>query len=150
ALVFIHGLADSIPSFAMPMALLQREFRCICYNQPTGRNDSARLRPYRPDHLVDDLLALLDHLGLSQAYLLGHSFGSTVAMRALHRAPERFPSGILLCGFAERRLAWREFLMAWTLRVAPGTVAWLPFRERVFEECHRSCFADLEAERWKD
>jgi pimeloyl-ACP methyl ester carboxylesterase len=148
ALIFIHGLADSIPSFAMPMSFLCHEFRCISYNQPNGRSDGARLWGYGADMLVEDLCSLMDHLEISQAYLVGHSFGSTIATRALHARPDRFPRAILLCGFAERRLTMRELLLCWLFRLSPGTLQGLPFRQKFFEECHHCCFDGLEPERW--
>ena len=149
ALIFLHGLADNIHAFTLPMAALAREFRCICYNQPSGCGDGARLWDYGHDLLVDDLIALMDHLHISQAYLAGHSFGSTIALRALHAHPERFPRGMLLCGFAQRRLKWGELLLACGFRFCPGTVQLLPFRKHMFEECHREHFHALEPERWQ-
>jgi pimeloyl-ACP methyl ester carboxylesterase len=130
------------------MALLSREFRCICYNQPNGHGDGARLWGYRQEDLLDDLLALMDHLRISQAYLAGHSFGSTIALRALHEHPDRFPRAMLVCGFAQRRLTWGERFLSYALRFSPGTVQILFFRRRMFEDCHRDCFGGLEPQRW--
>src|SRR5207249_9209613 len=113
-------------SFIMPMARLTEHFRCIAYDLPTGRGDGARLRRYVHADLLDDLLALLDHLQLPQAYLFGSSFGATITLAALHKGPDRFPRAVLQGGFAYRPLARAEVLLArlarrwgWPLRTFP-------------------------------
>ncbi len=87
ALVFIPGLCDDQLSFVLPIARLKEHFRCIAYNLPSGQGDGASLGRYRHADYVADLLALLDHLGESQAYLFGSSFGSTITLGALRAAP---------------------------------------------------------------
>ncbi|HEX3315900.1 MAG TPA: alpha/beta hydrolase, partial [Gemmataceae bacterium] len=79
ALVFIHGLADCSASFVLPMSRLAEKFCCISYDLPNGAGDGAALANYRPDLLVDDLVALCDHLHLETAVPIGVSFGSTIA-----------------------------------------------------------------------
>ena len=44
---------------------------------------------YRCDRLVDDVLALQDHLGLASADVLGHSAGANVAVQYALRYPDR-------------------------------------------------------------
>ena len=62
---------------------------------------------------------------------IGFSFGSTIALKALHRQPGRFPRATVQGGFAYRHFAAAE---RWALRLGrlvPGTVARLPlFRRR--------------------
>ena len=51
--------------------------------------------PMMLEHVVDDLFALLDHLGIRSAMLCGLSMGGYVALRAVQREPARV-SGLLL------------------------------------------------------
>ena len=44
---------------------------------------------YRCDRLVDDVLALQDHLGLARAGVLGHSAGANIAVQYALRHPNR-------------------------------------------------------------
>jgi pimeloyl-ACP methyl ester carboxylesterase len=44
---------------------------------------------YRCDRLVDDVVALLDHLGLARADVLAHSAGASIAVQLAARQPER-------------------------------------------------------------
>src|SRR5262249_19248944 len=109
-LVIIHGMADAPRGFAMVMQQLAPRFTCIAYDLPNGRDDSATLGAYRHRHHADDLLALINHLKLERVSLLGSSFGTTVALAALARAPERFSKCVLKSAFARRPLKWYERL----------------------------------------
>ncbi len=93
-LLFIPGLCDEALSFVLPIARLKDHFRCIAFDLPSGLDDGARLGRYRHADHVADVLALLDHLAVKQAYLFGSSFGSTIALGALALKPERFPRGL--------------------------------------------------------
>jgi pimeloyl-ACP methyl ester carboxylesterase len=147
-LVLIHGLADRLTSFVPPMALLSRRFRCIAYNQPMGREDGARLADYTHDQLVADLFELLDHLDIRGAIVLGHSYGSTIALRALAVAPQRLARGVLVCGFARRPLARRERILAWLGQFLPGSLRHIPLRRQALEQAHAWAFEQHEPERW--
>src|SRR5262245_37091663 len=148
-LVFVHGVADTSRSFLLPIARLSAQFRCVAYDLPSGHGDRARLGRYTAELLVDDLLALLDHLGLSRAYLLGSSFGSTVALRALRAAPQRLPRAVLQGGLAYRPLRRAERFLAWLARRAPGPMTRVPKRERLLELVHRHAFEGRGAEVWR-
>lgn len=148
ALVFIPGLCDDALSFVMPSARLKEHFCCISFDLPSGRDDGARLGRYHHADYVADVLALLDHLEIRQAYLFGSSFGSTIALRAMALQPERFPRGILQGGFARRPLAWAEVLLASMGRYWPGNMAVLPFRNQLFKVAHEAPFLEREPEAW--
>ncbi|WP_225850009.1 alpha/beta fold hydrolase [Streptomyces sp. HPF1205] len=53
-------------------------------------------RGYDIDGLADDMLALLDALGLRRVGLVGHDWGAHVALRLCLRAPERFTGYLAL------------------------------------------------------
>ena len=72
----------------MTAALLADQFRCVAYDLPAGNGDSACLRKYTHADLVADSFAILDHAGAGQAYVLGSSFGSTIALAAMRAMPE--------------------------------------------------------------
>lgn len=148
-LVFIHGAGDIARSFVMPMSRLAAQFRCVAYNLPSGHGDGARLGRYRHEDLVEDLWALLDHLKIDRAYVLGSSFGSTIAVRAMRAKPARLPRGILQGGLARRPLRFAERLFAGIFRWSPGPTAKLPRRERILELVHQRPFADRPPEVWR-
>jgi proline iminopeptidase len=51
---------------------------------------------YRCDRLVDDVLALQDHLGLDRADVLGHSAGANIALQYALRHPDRLDRLVLV------------------------------------------------------
>jgi pimeloyl-ACP methyl ester carboxylesterase len=148
-LVFIHGLGDDALSFVLPIARLSEHFRCICYDQPKGGGDGSHLGRYHHADLVQDLIALVDHWQLPQAYLFGSSFGSTIALAAMHERPERFPRGVLHSGFARRPLAPAEEMLASWARYWPWNMSSLPMRETVMTQTHYPPFAARQPELWK-
>jgi pimeloyl-ACP methyl ester carboxylesterase len=148
-LLLIPGLSDDALSFVMVSALLAGQFRCIAYNPPAAGADGARLGRYRHADLVEDAFALLDHLGVRQSYVFGSSFGSTVALAALAREPERLPRGILQGGFARRRLAPVEVLLASFARYWPGRQGGMPLRRAVLHRVHHGPFAGREPDAWE-
>jgi len=147
-LVFVPGLSDSGLSFVQPIARLADHFRCIALDLPTGRGDGARLRNYRHDDLVKDLFGLLDHLKVSQSYIFGSSFGSTIALRAMHERPERLPRGILQGGFAWRPLAPAEVWLSRLVRYWSARMGSLPGRKKALRRSHFGPFVDRPPEVW--
>lgn len=148
-LIFIHGVSDVGKSFVFLASQLCQSFQCIGYNLPLGNEDGARLGSYRHEHLVHDLIALMDHLQLDEATVLGSSFGSTVALKALKNHPNRIKRGILQGGLAHRPLRAMERFACRVLRYMPGPTARLPRREKILTAVHRPPFAGRSEEYWK-
>jgi 3-oxoadipate enol-lactonase len=138
-LLFLHGLGDLACSYVPVISGLADSFRCIAYEQPTGRGDGAQLPRYTHADLVKDLFALLDELGVRQSYVFGSSFGSTIVLAAMRTHPERIPRGILAGGFAQRLLSPAEDLLARLARRLPGTMRLLPFRKLINKHVLGSC-----------
>jgi pimeloyl-ACP methyl ester carboxylesterase len=148
-IVMIPGIADDSLSFILVSALLAPHFRCIAYDLPTGAGDGARLGRIVHSDLVHDLFALLDHLEISQSYLLGSSFGGTIALAAMHANAPRFPRAILQGAFAYRPLSLAESLPARMARHWPGTIGFLPGRAAFLRKFHFAPFASRPPEVWE-
>jgi len=144
----IPGLADDALSFLFVSALLAPHFRCIAYNLPNGGSDGARLRRIAHPDLVQDLFALLDHLSIRQSYLLGSSFGGTIALAAMHANPEKFPRAVLQGAFAFRPLSVAESFLARLARYWPGKMRLLPGRSAILRWFHSDPFAARPPEVW--
>ena len=78
--------------------------------------------PYSIDDLADDLLALLDRLGVEKAHVVGLSLGGMTAMRLAARNPERVDRLAVLCTSAQLGPAQAWLDRAATVR-AEGTGA---------------------------
>src|SRR5277367_4379186 len=90
--VFSHGNLMNSQMWAPQVEALRGEFRCVVWDARLhGRTkDDGDLYTYWDS--ADDVLGLLDHLGVEQATLVGHSQGGFLSLRAALRAPERVKS----------------------------------------------------------
>jgi pimeloyl-ACP methyl ester carboxylesterase len=148
-LLFIHGVSDCSLSFVAPIARLSAHFRCIAYDLPNGRQDRAQLGRYRHTDLVADVWAFLDHLKVERSYVLGSSFGATVALQAMHDRPARLPRGVLQGGLAHRPLRRAELWLSRLGRYLPGKVARIPLREKVLRAVNGRQFTGRPPEVWR-
>jgi pimeloyl-ACP methyl ester carboxylesterase len=148
-LLLIHGAGDTSRSFLFLAAELSTRFRCIVYDLPSGHGDGANLWRYQPGHLTADALALLDSLQVDRCYVLGSSFGSTIALGLLHGWSSRFPRGIVQGGLVHRPLRRAERVLSWLGRFLPGSTARIPRRDRILARVHRAPFERQPADVWQ-
>jgi 3-oxoadipate enol-lactonase len=125
-LVLIHGLLDRAASFVPLVAHLSRSFRCLAYDLPEGAEDAAQMAKLTHDHLVLDLLRLIDQARWEQTSVVGYSLGGTIAMKALAQSPRRFLRAVFVSSFALRRLAPAERALATMTRRWRGRIGELP------------------------
>jgi 3-oxoadipate enol-lactonase len=83
------------------LAALQQRFRVVRYDTRGHGSSPVPNGPYGIDDLADDLVALLDRLGVERAHLVGLSLGGMTAMRVAGRNPERVDKLALLCTGAQ-------------------------------------------------
>jgi pimeloyl-ACP methyl ester carboxylesterase len=148
-LLFIHGIADTSGAYVLPIALLSSSFRCIAYDLPAGGQDGADLKRYTHLDLIEDLWALLDHVGAKQSYVFASAFGSMVALAAMKARPERLPRAILQAGMARKPLTTTERFRAWLMNHMPGTMGALPLRRWLLHRLHHGPFAEHPPENWE-
>lgn len=94
--VMIHGFPFNRATWSAQAAALGGEFRVLTWDlRGLGESGLGPL-PQPLEAYVDDLLGLMDALGIRQAGLVGLSMGGYIALRAVQRAPERFRA-LALC-----------------------------------------------------
>ncbi len=98
-IVASHGLTATHVGFAALAEQLGDDFRLITPDH-RGRGKSRDITgPWGLAAHVEDLVAILDHLGLAQAdVLVGHSMGGFVAAIAAATYPDRFSSVLMIDG----------------------------------------------------
>jgi lipase len=96
----VHGITASHVAWrAAVRALLERVDVCVLAPDLRGRGRSAELPPHtRFEAHVDDLIAVLDRLGVERAVLAGHSMGASVVARMAADRPERASAVVLVDG----------------------------------------------------
>lgn len=96
--VFLHGFPDHSLGWWKQIEALKNDYRVLAidlrgYNLSDKPEETGA---YHWPHLVDDLVAVLDHEGLSDATIVGHDWGGYVAWRAAMTVPARVRSlGVL-------------------------------------------------------
>jgi non-heme chloroperoxidase len=101
--VMLHGLTDSWHSFERVLPHLPGSIRALV---PTQRGHGDADRPasgYRTRDFAADVEAFLDALGIERAVIVGHSLGSTNALRFAVDCPHRLRGLILVGAFATYR-----------------------------------------------
>jgi 3-oxoadipate enol-lactonase len=100
-LVFINSLGSDLRIWQEVAPAFTERFRVILYDKRGHGLSDAPPAPYSIDDHTDDLLALLNHLGIGKASLVGLSVGGMVAQRMAVRAPDRVQSISLCCTAAK-------------------------------------------------
>lgn len=99
--VMSHSLACNVSMWDEQVALLKRSFRVLRFDtRGHGASDSPA-GAYTLDMLSDDLLGLLDGLGIDRTHYVGLSMGGMIGMTFALKHPGRF-SSLVLCDTTSR------------------------------------------------
>jgi pimeloyl-ACP methyl ester carboxylesterase len=94
--VFIHGFPFSHKMWEPQMRELPNNIHAIAYDVRGHGSGDVGDGQFTLELFVDDLIVLLDHLGIEKAILCGLSMGGYIALRAIERHPNRI-KGLVLC-----------------------------------------------------
>ena len=115
-IAFLNGIAMSIPHWKPVVEPLAGTFRCLCHDfrgqllSPQSGKPGAAIR--LEDH-VQDLRALLEHVGVKKVHLVGTSYGAEVGMLFAATFPERTMSLVVVDGVSELDPLLRVTAEAW-------------------------------------
>jgi pimeloyl-ACP methyl ester carboxylesterase len=91
--VLIHGLATNLAFWYLAIFwALRKDFRVLVYDLRGHGASDMPPRGYTSADMAADLDALLDHLQIRRAHLVGHSFGGAVALHYAVLHPMRVAS----------------------------------------------------------
>ncbi|HEX9842977.1 MAG TPA: alpha/beta hydrolase [bacterium] len=95
-LLFVHGLTQQSHAFDGAARRLRGRFRCLALDV-RGRGDSEWAAPesYTLAQYAQDVLALLDALGIAATDYVGTSMGGLTAMAIARKAPQRLRRVVL-------------------------------------------------------
>jgi pimeloyl-ACP methyl ester carboxylesterase len=96
-LVLAHGYCTSINLWKHQIPLLAQRYQVIAYDARGHGLSSAPAgqEHYTLSHLVEDIYALLRHLGITQAYIAGHSMGGATTAGFAARHPEMTKAALI-------------------------------------------------------
>ena len=97
AVLLIHGghIADAFLPL-MREAALADPYRLIRYRRRGFAGSDPHSGPFSIEQQAQDALALLKHLGVERAHLIGHSYGGAIAVQLAIEAPQVVHSLVLL------------------------------------------------------
>jgi 3-oxoadipate enol-lactonase len=99
--VLSNSLGATYQMWNPQVAALEERFRVVRYNTRGHGGSPVPDGPYSIDDLADDLVALLDRLGVGRAHLVGLSLGGMTALRVAARDSERVDRLAVLCTGAQ-------------------------------------------------
>lgn len=94
--VFVHGFPFDHTTWNPQLDEVGKHYRAVAYDVRGHGQSFVGDGQYTIEGHVDDLIALLDHLKISKAVIVGLSMGGYITLRALERNPERFKA-VVLC-----------------------------------------------------
>lgn len=89
ALVMIPGLGAGHESWFRQLPAFKKRFKVVTFDpRSIGRSDRPK-QPYGFRDLADDVIGLIDHLGIGMAHIFGQSLGGLVAQEVAIDYPDR-------------------------------------------------------------
>lgn len=96
-IVMIHGAQGDQSMFAGMAAAFSKNYRVLTFDQRgTGLSEKPDM-PYSIAMLADDTAALMDHLNIANAHIIGVSMGGMIAQEFALRHPRKVRSLVLGC-----------------------------------------------------
>lgn len=144
--VLSNSLGSTHRMWDAQIGALEDRFRLVRYDTRGHGGSPVPTGPYTIDDLADDVIVLLDRLGIERAHLVGLSLGGMTAMRVAARNPERVGRLAVLCtaAYLPPATAWQE--RAATVRAQGAGVVATAVVERWFTPEYLAAHPDIRAQ----
>ncbi len=110
-LLMIMGLGAPGEKWRHNFELLSKWFQCIVPdNRGSGQSDKPDVESYTTEEMSDDIIGIMDALGIKEAHVMGVSMGGAIAQHVALKAPERVKSLILTSTYASVSPAFEKAL----------------------------------------
>jgi pimeloyl-ACP methyl ester carboxylesterase len=112
--LMINGLSAPAANWALQVKALAAHFQVITFdNRGVGETDLPPEPVYTMAQLADDAAALLQHLKIARAHVVGASMGGTIAQELALRHPRLVRSLVLACTWAEADARFLHTIESW-------------------------------------
>jgi pimeloyl-ACP methyl ester carboxylesterase len=112
--LLINGLSAPAVTWALQAKALARHFQVVAFDtRGVGESDLPPEPVYTTGQMADDAAALLHHLKIGRAHVLGASMGGTIAQELAFRHPRLVRSLTLLCTWTEADARFLHTVEAW-------------------------------------
>jgi pimeloyl-ACP methyl ester carboxylesterase len=97
-IVFIHGICGDYRMWDSQLLFLSARYRAISYSRRSSRpnKNEGDIRGTDAETNSEDLLELFGELDLSNAHIVGHSYGGSIAAYFAYKHPEKVRSLVLI------------------------------------------------------
>jgi pimeloyl-ACP methyl ester carboxylesterase len=94
----LHGYTGNLRNWALQVPVLTREYRMVSIDhRGHGESDRpAEAAGYTLPQMADDAHDVLDHLGIDECILVGHSMGGAIAQHLVLAYPKRVRALVLI------------------------------------------------------
>lgn len=136
--ILLHGFPESWYSWRHQIEALAPNYHVIVPDQ-RGYNETENRPPYDTETLQRDILALMDHLGLKSAHVVGHDWGAAIAWLLAIYHPSKVRT-LTICNvphpvlFERGVRRPRQMVRSWYM--AAFQLPWLPERVLAMRNYH--------------
>jgi 3-oxoadipate enol-lactonase len=143
--LLVNGLGAPAVGWLLQVKDLSARYQVITLdNRGVGESEMPDLPAYPTALLADDAAALLDHLGVVRAHVVGASMGGTIAMELAIRQPQRVRSLSICCSWAQGDARFVQVVRAW-MALSPHLSLEDRFRHLLFPWLYSSAVLGDEA-----
>ncbi|MDD5337955.1 MAG: alpha/beta fold hydrolase [Dehalococcoidales bacterium] len=98
-LVMIMGFSSPRSGWASQIPIFKKHYQVITFdNRGVGKSDKPE-GPYTTQMMADDAVALMNHLGIEKANVMGASMGGMIAQELAINHPEKVNKLVLACTY---------------------------------------------------
>ncbi len=125
-LLLVSGLGGVGSYWTPNIRALAEQYQVVIHDhRGTGQSSRSRIR-YSVDQMTADLVALMDHLKLDKAHLVGHSTGGAIGQTLAVIQPDRLKSMVIYASWTKNDPFFaRAFEARRTLLTASGPAAYV-------------------------
>src|SRR5690348_2503758 len=127
-LIMLHGGFGTFEMFTALAPALALDHQVIGVDLYGHGRTALTDRPFRFEHMADDITGLIEHLGLEKADLLGYSLGGAVALQTAIRHPERV-NKLVVISTTFKRTGWHPEMQTGMTSIAPELFIGTPLHD---------------------